>query len=87
MPVSIQLVHGSIISMPVSEESPTFRVATAMQREFAIAAIWQSAPGIGRPMRLPHRRAPEPLSKKSIRFAKPIRIIRSSRTFRITQAR
>ena len=33
--------------MPVSEKSPTFRVATAMPCERAIAAIWQSASGIG----------------------------------------
>ena len=44
-------IHGSITSMPVSEKSPTFRVATAMPSERAIAAIWQSASGIGRPMR------------------------------------
>ena len=33
------LAHGSITSTPVSEKSRTFRVATAMPRERAMAAI------------------------------------------------
>lgn len=43
--------HGSEISIPASSKSRTLRVATAMSRDRAIAAIWQSATGIGRPTR------------------------------------
>ena len=43
--------HGSEMSIPASSKSRTLRVATAMSRDRAIAAIWQSATGIGRPTR------------------------------------
>ena len=42
-------VQGSTTSTPTSPKSRTFRVATAMPRERAIAAIWQSAGAMGRP--------------------------------------
>ena len=43
-------VHGSITSMPASAKSRTLRVAAAMARERAMAALWQSAFGIGLPI-------------------------------------
>ena len=36
------IIQGSITSMPASMKSRTFRVATAMRRERAMAAIWHS---------------------------------------------
>ena len=42
-------VHGLTTSMSISSKSLTLRVATAMPRERAIAAIWQSAGGSVRP--------------------------------------
>ena len=42
--------QGSSSSVPVSSKSATFRVATAMPRERAIAAIWPSASDSGRPL-------------------------------------
>ena len=36
--------------MPESPKSRTLRVTTAMPREQAMAAIWQSASGIGLPI-------------------------------------
>ena len=41
--------QGSRISIPMPSKSRTFRVATAMPRDAAIAAIWQSAGATGRP--------------------------------------
>ena len=42
-------LHGSVTLIPASAKSLTLRVATAIPRDRAIAAIWQSATGIGRP--------------------------------------
>ena len=41
--------QGSMKSIPVPSKSRTFLVATAAPREWAMAAIWQSACAIGRP--------------------------------------
>ena len=38
-------VHGLTVSMSISSKSLTLRVATALSRERATAAIWQSAGG------------------------------------------
>ncbi len=46
---SLSAVHGLTISMSISSKSLTLRVATAMPRDRAIAAIWQSTGGTGRP--------------------------------------
>ena len=43
--------HGSTGSAPISSKSRTLRVATAMPRARAIAAIWPSAWETGRPAR------------------------------------
>ena len=44
------VVHGSTTSMSRASKSRTLRVATAMSRERAMAAIWQSAGAMGRPV-------------------------------------
>ena len=43
------VAQGSTISTPISSKSRTLRVATAIPRHRAIAAIWQSAGAMGRP--------------------------------------
>ena len=42
--------QGSTTSTPASSKSRTLRVATAMRRERAMAAIWQSAGAMVRPV-------------------------------------
>ena len=46
---SLSAVHGLTISMSISSKSLTLRVATAMPRDRAIAAIWQFTGETGRP--------------------------------------